>query len=118
MERIDGVTGQILTEENALLKGSSKSIVLQGDAYNIMRSLLKIASGQNYVNNSTMNSEGGIMCFYSDEEYEHTKNILRSMGITYDDTPLNNAHKNEHNDLDNTPSPYPSNNGIKKNRTY
>lgn len=118
MKYIDGVTGEILNE-SALIKNNTKNIIVDGDVYQIMRTLLKICNPDTYTDNSTISSEGGIMTFYTPEEYEQTTKIMKKMGLKYSDTSINNAKKDPNNDVsEKQMSPYPSNNGIKKNRVY
>lgn len=116
MEHIDGVTGQILTEA-ALIKNNTKNIIVDGDAYQIMRTLLRIVNNDSYSDNSTISSEGGVMTFYTPEEYEQTTKLMKKIGLKFKDTEINNAAKDPNNDVEKNPkSPYPSNNGIRKNR--
>lgn len=115
MENIDGVTGEIITEA-ALLKNNTKNITIDGDDYHIMRTILCLSNPYSYVDNSTISSEGGIMTFYTDEEYEQTKKIMKKLGLKFKDTTINNAHDDPLNYIPAQPSPYPSNNGVRKNR--
>lgn len=117
MNYIDGVTGQILTE-NSLIKNNTKNITVDGDAYQMMRTLLYISNPSSYADNSTVNAEGGIMTFYTDEEYDATTKIMKKLGIKFKDSAINNAKDDKNNNPEVIPSPYPSNKEVKKNRVY
>lgn len=113
MEYIDGITGELITE-SALLKNNTKNIEIDGDDYQIMRTMLCLSNPYSYANN--MSSEGGIMTFYTDEEYNQTKKIMKKLGLKFKDTSINNAKNDLNNNIKPQMSPYPSNNGIRKNR--
>ena len=111
MNYIDGITGQLLTEESVV--GSNvKTIKLAGDVYELTRTLLYIVNPDNYVDNSSI-GQGGFMCFYTDEEYERTTKMLKQFGLSYSDTSINNS-KNDDNEgfTGDVKSPYPSNTNI------
>lgn len=113
MDYIDGITGELLTEE-AVIGSNVKTIKLSGDTYELMRSLLYIVNPDNYSNNSSI-GEGGFMCFYTDEEYERTTKMLKSFGLKFGDASINNS-KNDDNEgyTGDVKSPYPSNTDIFK----
>lgn len=108
----DGVTGQLLTEE-AIINSNVKTIKVNGDTYDMLRAMLYMASPDSYVDNSS--GEGGFMCFYDQEEYNRTTELLTKFGMKWHDQAINNSNpKNKDSSTSDTTSPYPSNNGIKK----
>lgn len=113
MNYIDGVTGQLLTEES-IIGSNVKTIKLGGDNYDMMRSLLYMVNPDSYVNNSSI-GEGGFMCFYNEDEYDRTTKMLKSFGLSYEEQDINNSKNNNQNSFPKEiPSPYPSNKNIFK----
>ena len=106
----DGITGELLTEE-AVIGSNVKTISIGDNNYDIMRTLLYIVNPDNFANNTNM-GDNGFMCFYTDEEYERTKAMLKKLGHSFKDETLNNNKVTEKDLAPDVKSPYPSNSSI------